>query len=240
MIMRMLSVKMSILALCLLSSCTTQSIRDAVDGFAGPKPLTGQDVAAGLKEALAKGIGAGADQASQQDGYLKNPSLRIAFPENIEKVEAALRGIGLGSKVDEFVVSMNRAAEDAAQTAKPIFLDAIRSMNIEDAWGILRGPENAASTYLRDTTSDQLLSAFKPRVSDSLGKVNSTKYYNDLVGAYNKIPFAEKADLSLDNYVTQKAIEGLFILVEREEKNIRDNTAARTTELLRRVFATQD
>ena len=238
--MRPLLLKTSILAFCLLSACTTQTIRDAVGGFAGPKPLTGQDVAAGLKEALAKGIGTGADQASRQDGYLKNPSLRIAFPENIEKVETALRGIGLGSKVDEFVVSMNRAAEDAAQTAKPIFLDAIRSMNIEDAWGILRGPENAASTYLRDTTSDQLLSAFKPRVSDSLGKVNSTRYYNDLVGAYNKIPFAEKADLSLDNYVAQKAIEGLFILVEQEEKNIRENTAARTTELLRRVFAAQD
>jgi hypothetical protein len=134
---------------------------------------------------------------------------------------------------------MNRAAEDAAQTAKPIFLDAIRSMNIEDAWGILRGPENAATAYLRDTTSDQLLSAFKPRVSESLDRVNSTRYYNDLVGAYNKIPLVEKADLSLDNYVTQKAIDGLFLLVEQEEKNIRENTVARTTELLRRVFAAQ-
>lgn len=237
--MKPLLLKTSILLLCLLSACTTQALRDVVGGFAGSKPLTGQDVAAGLKEALAKGIGKGADQASEQDGYLSNPLLRIAFPKGIEKVETTLRRIGLGSKVDEFVVSMNRAAEDAAQTAKPIFLDAIRSMNIEDAWGILRGPENAATTYLRDTTSDKLLSAFKPRVNESLSRVNSTRYYNDLVGAYNKIPLVEKVDLSLDSYVTQKAIDGLFLLVEQEEKNIRENAVARTTELLRRVFAAQ-
>src|SRR5688572_10871691 len=160
----------------------------------------------------------------------------MAFPPEVQKVEKALRDIGLGSEVDRFVMTLNRGAEDAAKEAKPIFVSAIKSMTIEDAWAILKGEDNAATQYLRKTTSTQLKNAFRPVIQNSLNKVNATKYYGDLVTRYNKIPFVEKVNPNLDDYATDKAVEGLFVMIAKEEKNIRMDPVARTTELLKRVF----
>ena len=201
--------------------------------------LTTAEVAEGLKEALIKGISTGSDLVSQVDGYFKNPAIKIPFPPDVKKVEDRLRQIGFGNEVDKFVMTLNRGAEDAAKEAKPIFVTAIKSMTIQDAWGILRGNDNAATEYLKRTTSPQLKEKFKPVIQNSLSKVNATKYYHDIVTRYNQIPTVQKVNANLDDYATDKAIEGLFLMIAREEKNIRDNPVARTTELLKRVFGAQ-
>lgn len=223
-----------------LTGCTTAQINQAIDSvnktIGSEKPLTTAEVAEGLKEALVKGISTGADLVSVTDGYFKNPQIKIPFPPDVQKVEDALRKIGLGGQVDKFVMTLNRGAEDAAKEAKPIFIAAIKSMTIQDAWAILRGEENAATEYLRRTTSAQLKEKFKPVIQNSLNKVNATKYYGEIVSRYNQIPLVEKVNPNLDDYATDKAIEGLFVMIAKEEKNIRQDPVARTTELLKRVF----
>lgn len=226
-----------------LGSCaTTQSIRipqSVSDAVNANRPLTEAEVAGGLKEALSIGISKGATTASQPDGYNKNSLIRIPFPQDVKKVESTLRAIGMGGQVDAFVLSMNRAAEDAAQSAKPIFLGAIKKLTIKDVWGILTGGKDAATQYLKRTTSEELKIAFTPKIQASLDKVNATKYYSDVMGAYNNLPMVQKVNPDLTGYATQKAIDGLFVLVAQEEANIRQNPVARTTDLLRRVFAKQ-
>lgn len=227
------------------TGCTTQQINQAIGeamgatGTAGGKEVTSTEVAQGLKEALTVGISKGAQQASQLDGYYKNPKLKIPFPPDVQRVEQRLRQIGLGSEVDKFIVSLNRGAEKAATEAKPVFVTAIRNMTIQDAWNILRGQDDAATQYLKRTTSSELRSRFQPIVAKSLDDVEATKYYGDLVNTYNKIPGVQRVNPDLESYATDKAIEGLFLLVADEEKNIRENPVARTTELLRRVFSKQ-
>ncbi len=201
--------------------------------------VTTEEVAAGLKEALTNGVSKGSDLASKLDGYYKNPEIKIPFPPEVQQVETKLRQIGMGAQVDKFVESLNRGAEDAAKEAKPIFVTAVKSMTIQDAWAILRGEQDAATQYLKKTTTSQLTDKFLPIVRASLEKVNATKYYADLVNAYNKIPLVQKVNPNLDQYATAKAIDGLFILVAKEEKNIRTNPLARTSDLLKKVFSTK-
>jgi hypothetical protein len=223
-----------------LSACTTaqinQTIGEVNKALGSEQPLTTAEVGEGLKEALINGISKGSDQVSQLDGYFKNPQIKIPFPPDVQKVEKTLRDIGLGSEVDKFVMTLNRGAEDAAKEAKPIFISAIKSMTIQDAWAILKGEDNAATEYLRKTTSSQLKEKFKPVIQSSLNKVNATKYYGELVTRYNKIPLVEKVNPNLDDYATDKAVDGLFVMIAKEEKNIRQDPVARTTELLKKVF----
>lgn len=235
--------KFNLLLLMVFGACTTAQINQALstaNGAMGGEPaLTTNDVAEGLKEALIKGISNGSDIASKMDGYYKNDAIKILFPPDVKKVEDKLRQMGMGGEVDKFVMTLNRGAEDAAKEAKPIFISAIRSMTINDAWGILKGDKDAATEYLKRTTSAQLKEKFKPVIQNSLDKVNATKYYGDIVGTYNKIPFTEKVNPDLNDYATDKAIEGLFVMVAKEEENIRQDPAARTTDLLKRVFGAQ-
>ena len=223
-----------------LTGCTSAQINQAIDDvnktIGGGKPLTTAEVAEGLKEALVKGISTGADLVSITDGYFKNPEIKIPFPPEVKKVEDTFRKIGLGSQVDKFVMTLNRGAEDAAKEAKPIFIAAIKSMTIQDAWSILRGEDNAATEYLKRTTSALLKEKFKPVIQSSLNKVNATKYYGEIVSRYNQIPLVDKVNPNLDDYATDKAIEGLFVMIAKEEKSIRLDPVARTTELLKRVF----
>jgi hypothetical protein len=224
----------------ILAGCTSaqinQALGDANKAIGGDKPLTTAEVAEGLKEALIKGISTGSDLVSITDGYFKNPEIKILFPPEVKKVEDAMRKIGLGGQVDRFVLTLNRGAEDAAKEAKPIFIAAIKSMTIQDAWAILKAEENAATEYLKRTTSASLKEKFKPVIQNSLNKVNATKYYGEIITRYNQIPFVEKVNPNLDDYATDKAIEGLFVMIAKEEKNIRMDPVARTTELLKRVF----
>ena len=201
--------------------------------------LTNEEIGNGLKEALTQGISKGADALSQADGYFKNPKIKIPFPPDAQKMEKKLRDIGMGEDVDKFILTLNRGAEDAAKQVKPIFVDAIKKMTITDVMTILEGQPDAATQYLKKTTTTQLHTQFKPVIQSSLDKVNATKYYTDLVNTYNKIPFVEKMNPDLNTYATDLAIKGLFTTVAAEEKNIRANPAARTTDLLKKVFAAQ-
>jgi hypothetical protein len=188
----------------ILCSCTatqlTQAVNDANQVLGAEQPVTSEQVEQGLREALTQGVSKGTDALSQADGYFKNPEIKIPFPPDAKKVEDKLRAIGLGNDVDRFIMTLNRGAEDAAKQAKPIFVDAIKKMTIEDAWGILKGQPDAATQYLKKTTSTQLHAQFKPVIQGSLDKVSATKYYTDLVNTYNKIPFVEKVNPDLNTY----------------------------------------
>ncbi len=225
-----------------IQSCAGQKINlgKVLDGVSktiqGGGSLSTDEVVSGLKQALQVGINKGADSASKLNGYFLNPVIKIPFPPEVVKIETALRKIGLGSEVDKFVLALNRGAEEAAKEAKPIFINAILSMNFSDAWAILKGEKNAATMYLKRTTSEQLIAAFSPVVEKALQKTQATRYYSDLANTYNKLPFVQKVNPDLKLYATQKAIDGLFILVENEEAKIRENPWARTTDLLKKVF----
>ncbi|MFN7706086.1 MAG: DUF4197 domain-containing protein [Chryseotalea sp.] len=235
-------ISISVLSILLLA-CTTaqinQTLHEVNKAMATDKPLTTTEVGEGLKEALVNGISKGSDRVSQLDGYFKNPEIKIPFPPEAKKVEDKLRQIGMDKQVDEFIMTLNRGAENAAKEAKPIFVSAIKQMTIEDAWSILKGNDNAATNYLQRTTSAALKEKFKPVIQTSLDKVNATKFYSDLVNTYNKIPFVEKVNPDLNEYATNLAMRGLFLQIEKEEKNIRKDPLARTSDLLKRVFGTQ-
>ena len=228
----------------LISGCSStqisQTIGEVNKEMELEQPLTTAEVSEGLKEALIKGISTGSDLASRVDGYFKNPAIKIPFPPEVKKVEDKLRQIGLNNEVDRFILTLNRGAEEAAKEAKPIFITAIKSMTIQDAWGILKGEPDAATQYLKRTTSAQLREKFKPVIQNALNKVNATKYYGDIVNTYNQIPFVQDVNPDLNDYATEKAMEGLFVMIAKEEKNIRENPVARTTELLQRVFKVQN
>ena len=225
-----------------ITACTEAQLTSASKQIGGvlEDKLTTEDVANGLKEALVKGTNKGSDQASKTDGFFKNSLIKIPFPPEVQKVETRLRGLGMNKLVDDFVLSINRGAEDAAKGAKPIFVNAVKAMTIQDAWNILKGEKNAATEYLKRTTSSELYQKFNPVIKTSLDKVDATKYYGDVINTYNQIPLVDKVNPDLDDYVTNRAMDGLFKLIEKEELNIRENPVARTTDLLKKVFAEQD
>lgn len=200
------------------------------------KPLTNDEVIKGLKEALNVGVNNSTGLASKLNGYYKNPKIFIPWPPDALKVEKKLRELGFGKKVDEFTMTLNRAAEEAAKEASPIFVSAIKGMTIQDGMGILKGNQTAATLYLKGKTETQLQSAFSPVVQRALQKTNATRYWSELVSIYNKIPLVQKVNPNLNAYATDKAIDGLFVLVGDEETKIRKDPAARVTDILRRVF----
>ncbi|MDF3823191.1 DUF4197 domain-containing protein [Leptospira sp. 96542] len=227
----------------LLMGCSSAQIDQAVKETkklaAAEKPLTAAEVGRGLKDALVQGVGRGVDLLSQTDGYFGNAEVRIPFPADLKKLEDTLRKVGLGDEVDRFVRTLNRGAEEAAKEARPIFVAAITSMTIEDAWGILRGDDNAATAYLQKTTTPQLTQKFRPIMQKALDKTSATQYFGDLVKRYNQIPLVQKINPDLNAYATDRAIQGLFVQIAKEEKNIRQNPVARTTDLLKRVFGSK-
>lgn len=198
--------------------------------------LTEKDAADGIKEALVNGTGESVKLVSLADGYWANPEIKIPFPAEAKEMESKLRAIGMSKKVDEFNVSMNRAAEKAANEAKPIFIAAIKEMTVRDAINIVKGSDNAATTYLKNTTSPGLVVRFQPIIKTSLDNVNATKYWSDLITIYNKIPLVKKMNPDLTQYVTTRAIDGLFVMIAKEELKIRKDPMARTSELLKKVF----
>ena len=205
-------------------------------GSGSSNGLSSAEAASGLREALLQGIGKGADQASQPDGFYLNRLIRIPFPPDAQRVATTLRSLGLGSQVDKFELSLNRGAEDAARSAKPIFIAAIKSLTFSDVWNILTGQQDAATQFLKRTTSSQLVTAFAPIMQQSLDQVGATRYYTQMATTYNQLPLVQKVQPDLNQYATGKAVDGLFTLIAQEEANIRENPVARTTEILRRVF----
>jgi hypothetical protein len=190
----------------------------------------------GLKEALQVGTTQAVQKVSLLDGYFKNPLIHIPLPEQVQKVEKLLRAIGLGAQVDDFELSMNRAAERAAPEAKSLFVDAIKQMTFSDARKILQGRENEATLYFEEKTRDRLYELFEPLVHKTMSKVGVTRSYQELDAKVRTIPFADKLTFDLDEYVTGKALDGLFFMVAEEERMIRQDPAARVTELLKEVF----
>jgi hypothetical protein len=197
--------------------------------------LSTTDVISGLKEALNNGVNTGTAKLSAINGFFANAAVKILMPPDAQKVEKTLRGIGLGKQVDDAILSMNRAAEDATKSAAPIFLNAIKQMSIEDAWAILRGGDTAATAYLRKTTTAPLTNAFKPVIESSLEKVDATKYWNTVFSSYNKFSL-HKINPDLSAYVTDKALSGIFYEIAQQEIQIRKDPGARTTDILKKVF----
>ena len=214
-------------------------IKKAKETVAGNGGQLGvQDIAAGLKEALAIGAEKGATALSKENGFLGNPLLKIILPAEAQKVEKVLRGAGLGKMVDDAITSMNHGAEEACKEAAPIFINAIKQMDVNDAIGILKGADTAATGFLRGKTTAPLGEAFKPVINRSLEKTGATKYWSTMINAYNKFSL-QKINPDLSGYVTEKALEGIFTQIAIEEKNIRKDPLARTSDLLKKVFSNQ-
>jgi hypothetical protein len=198
--------------------------------------LSAAEVAEGLKAALDQGVAKGTAQLSAVDGFLGNAAVKILLPPEAKKVEQTLRSVGMGRQVDQAITSMNRAAEDAAKSAAPIFLNAIKSMTIQDAFSILTGKEDAATQYLQRQTTKALTDAFRPVIETSLEKVDATKHWNTIFTNYNRVS-ADKINPDLSEYVTERALNGVFYQIAQEEANIRKNPGARSSEILKKVFA---
>jgi len=219
--------------------------RDMLDGLMDNKAvsntaaaaLSNDEVIAGLREALSKGASSAVKTLGHSGGYLDNDAVRIPMPGKLATVEAAMRKLGQGQVADDFIGSMNHAAEQAVPLATDVFVEAISSMSIEDAKGILNGPEDAATRYLQRTGGPSLKEKMLPLVQEATQKVGVTRYYKDLIGkAGFASQFVSLDALDLDRYVTGKALDGLFLMVAAEEKRIRENPVARSTELLKKVF----
>lgn len=227
------------LAFIFASSCKTTDINRVLDTIGGNQGLSEETVVAGLKQALEVGTKNSVNSTNRAGGFSNNPLIKIAVPDKLDSAASALRKIGLGSYVDNFEGQMNRAAEKASGEAKDVFVGAISSMSIADAWGILRGGDNAATNYFRDKTKSNLERRFQPIITSSMQKVGFYSDYQQMLGAYENLPFADKPNMNIEDYVMEETLDGLFTLVAQEEKKIRDNPVARTTELLQKVFSQQ-
>lgn len=212
-----------------------ETVKD-VTNTGGSGGLSQDQIVKGLKEALSVGSKNAGSSASKLDGFYKNPKIRIPFPPEVDQVKSAVEKVGLEPQVDKFVETLNRAAEEAAKGAAPIFVNAITSMNISDGLNILNGADNAATKFLQDKTTPELKAKFGPIVKKAIDKVQLTKYWNPIINQYNRVPFVKKVDPDLEAYVLERAIAGLFTLVAEEEAKIRKDPLARVSDILKTVF----
>ncbi|PZD79637.1 DUF4197 domain-containing protein [Mesonia sp. K7] len=202
--------------------------------------LSEQDIANGLKQALNNGIDKEVSKLAMQDGFYGNALVKILLPEELRKVEKGLRDIGLDNLADEGIKALNRAAEDAVKEATPIFIDAVTQMTFADARNILLGNDNAATSYLENKTNVALYNKFHPIINNSFAKVGADQIWSNIINRYNSIPFTQNVNPDLTDYVTNEALDGVYLMIAKEEKEIRNDLGARTSDLLRRVFALQD
>ena len=222
----------------LFSSCET--LMNTTGGVYGGGGITQQEASTGIRQALSQGVNRGITYLNKTDGFFGNEAYKLFLPAEAQRIESTLRSIGLGSQVDRAILQINRAAEDAVGYAKPIFVEAITEMTLQDALNIVRGPKDAATEYFRQKTNEKLIAAFSPVIKSSLDKLSATRYYTDIVNTYNKLPTTfNKVNPDLTSYVVEKATVALFDQIAKEEANIRENPVARTTEILRKVFGTR-
>ncbi|MFN0275497.1 MAG: DUF4197 domain-containing protein [Chitinophagales bacterium] len=221
------------------STCDPQIMEDVLNTVTGTT-ITEAEAANGLKEALVQGATNGSDVLSLVNGYLGNPQVKIPFPPEAQKIESTLRDLGLNKMCDDVINSLNRAAEDAAVEAKAILINSIRQMTVADAMNILFGANDAATEYLKKTTTNALTAKFQPVIDKSLAEVNATKYWSDAVNYYNAIPLVQDLNPDLSGYVTGKALDGLFYMIEQEELKIRENPGERVAEIVKKVFGYYD
>jgi Protein of unknown function (DUF4197) len=218
-----------------LSSCDTlNQIATQTGSAAG---ISNAEAGSGIKEALAQGIVKSVLRLNSPDGFFKDALYKVLLPPDAVKIENTLRSLGFNNLVDKAILQINRGAEDAAGYAKPIFVDAIKSMTLNDAIGLIRNGDTSATHFFREKTTDKLIAAFSPVIKSSLDRTEATKYYSEMVTKYNNLPIVfKKVNPDLTGYVTEKATGALFSLIAKEEVNIRSNIAARTTDLLKKVF----
>lgn len=228
-----------VLSLCiifLLTSCAELQQIAEQTGYG----VTDTEISSGLKEALQFGIDKEVTKLADENGFFKNELVRIGLPPELQKVDKTLRDVGLDALADEGLKVLNRAAEDAVSEAIPVFANAVTSITFADARNILMGSENAATMYLENKTTTELYSKFNPIISNSLDKVGATQVWKNIIDKYNTLPLTSKVNPDLPDYVTNEALNGVFNMIAQEEKDIRNSVAARTTSLLKRVFALQD
>jgi hypothetical protein len=220
----------------LLGSCETLDLASLANATSSGA-LSSTTIGKGLKEALAKGVSSAVATLSKDGGFHKNPEYKITIPKQLDDVSSTMRTLGMGSLVDIFEKKMNAAAEEASASAGPVFLDAIGEMSFDDAKKILYGNDTEATDYLKKHTSPKLKKLYAPIIEKNIRKVGVGKIYSDLMAKYDAIPLKSKPDFSLENYVLDKSLDAMFKAIAKEEKNIRANPAARTTDILKKVFA---
>ncbi|MFW6224099.1 MAG: DUF4197 domain-containing protein [Bacteroidota bacterium] len=221
-----------------LNSCELLNQIEIPEGTGEPG-LTEEEVARGLKQALNVGTENAVQHLSKENALYGDPKLRIPFPQDAVIVEQKLRELGMGQLVDNFIEQMNHGAEEAMTKAKPVFVEAISEMTIQDAWSLLKGEDNAATMYFKNKTYDKLYDLFKPQLTNTLNQMQVTQLWTEVMTAYNKLPFQEKVNADLPDYVTKQALDRLFMQIQLEEEKIRENPQARITELLKKVFSRQ-
>ena len=227
-----------IILIVLLFSSSCAELQQVVNQL--PGTLSNEDIAAGLRQALDNGINKQVSKLAIEDGFFKNELVKIVLPAELQKVDKTLRDIGLGNLADQGLKVLNRAAEDAVKEATPIFVDAVKSITFADAKNILLGADNAATEYLINGTSEALYDKFSPVIENSFTKVGANQIWENLINKYNTIPFVQKVNPDLTDYVTGEALKGVYTMIGVEEKEIRTKVSSRTTDLLKRVFALQD
>jgi hypothetical protein len=221
-----------------LTGCA--ELQNVVNQVTKSGALSEEQIGNGLREALDNGIKNQVSKLTATDGFYKNDLVKIMLPEELQAVDKGLRQIGLGNLADEGIKVLNRAAEDAVKTATPIFVNAVKDMTFSDAKNILLGEQNAATSYLKGKTTDELYASFSPVIKSSFSKVGADEVWSNLISKYNSIPFVKNVNPDLTIYVTTQALEGVFTMIEVEEKGIREKAGLRNTALLQQVFALQD
>jgi hypothetical protein len=220
------------------TSCT--ELQDVVNAFPSTTGTNSLDIAGGLRQALDMGIDKQVTKLTQKDGFYKNTLVKITLPQELQKVDRTLRDIGLGNLADEGLKVLNRAAEDAVKEATPIFVNAVKEITFTDAKNILLGSDNAATLYLQNKTTQALYTKFNPVIKQSFNKVGADQIWETIITKYNSVPFVNKVNPDLTDYVTNQALKGVYTMIAVEEKNIRTKVSSRTTTLLKQVFALQD
>jgi hypothetical protein len=233
-------IKHALIVLCVttgLLSCDTLS---NLPNVSNNIPLTENEAASGIREALDQGVSSGISLLNKEDGFFKNEVYKVLLPPEAQRIENTMRQLGMGAMVDKAILQINRAAEDAVGSARPIFVDAIKQLTIADALNIIRGADTAATYYFKQKTTDKLTAAFSPIVQSSLEKFSATKYYSDVINTYNRFPTTmNKINPDLPSYVVGKTVDALFDQIAKEEIAIRTNPAERTTQILKRVFGSR-
>ena len=224
----------------LFLSVSCSELQQVVDQLPQDRPLSNDQIAAGLRAALDKGIDKQVRKLAVEDGFFRNELVKILLPEELQKVDKTLRDIGLDKLADEGLKLLNRAAEDAVSEATPIFIEAVKGITFVDAKNILLGADNAATSYLEQKTSNALYQKFNPIIESSFQKVGADQVWENLISKYNSIPLTGTVNPDLTDYVTQEALKGVYTMIAIEEKEIRTKVSSRTTDLLKKVFALQD
>ena len=235
--MRFIKLYLLSIILTLFSCAELQNVVNTLPGGNGTNTI---NIAGGLRQALDFGINKQVTKLTQRDGFYKNKLVKILLPQELQKVDRTLRDIGLGKLADEGLKVLNRAAEDAVKEATPIFVDAVKGITFTDAKNILLGSDNAATMYLQNKTNQALYTKFNPVIKNSFSKVGADKIWENIINKYNTIPFVNKVNPDLTDYVTNQALKGVYTMIAVEEKNIRTKISSRTTNLLKQVFALQD